>query len=100
MRIDRVAVDDEKSCAAFRGAMSLRHPSKIYGPQERLTSASFAPLAARSLSTKVAFPSTGGPLMAIARHIAFTLIAATMFLSGCANQRNLDPQQKEDRAAQ
>ena len=36
----------------------------------------------------------------MARHVAFALIPAAIFLSCCAGRQNLDPQQKEDKAAQ
>ena len=38
--------------------------------------------------------------MAMARQVAFALIPAATFLSCCANQQSLDPEQKVDRAAQ
>jgi len=38
--------------------------------------------------------------MAMARHMALAFIPLATFLSCCANQQHLDPQQKEDRAAQ
>ena len=38
--------------------------------------------------------------MAMARHVAFALIPVATFLSCCADQQSLDPQQKEDKAAQ
>jgi PBP1b-binding outer membrane lipoprotein LpoB len=38
--------------------------------------------------------------MAMTRQVAFVLIAMAILFAGCANQRDSDPQAKEDKAAQ